>query len=191
MQLRETRHGLCFAGSTSMLTANLVCWRLLSAVFYRLREQNCSTALLPLARPMTAGREHERSSPVLKRCTQILSTKRGPQRLSEQAGRRFDFEQTLCQAIHARCQVEITYENELAVRVIEPYAVFHSEEDATGVFLSGNQIRNFGDPFDKLGPREFQVRRIRTLRATDTTFLPDPRFCQTSARYQNGILCSI
>ena len=140
---------------------------------------------------MSADREHERSSPVLKMCTQKLSTKRSPQWLSEQAGRRFDFEQALCQAIRARSQVEMTYENELAVRVVEPYAVFHSPKDATEVFLSANQIRNFGDPFDKLGPRDFEVRLIGTLRVTNTTFIPDPRFCQTSARYRNGIFCSI
>jgi hypothetical protein len=135
---------------------------------------------------MSADREHERSSPVLKMCTQKLPTKRGPQRLSQQAGRRFDFEQALCQAIRARSLVEMTYANELAVRVVEPYAVFHSPKDATKVCLSGNQIRNFGDPFDKLGPRDFEVRLIGTLRVTNTTFIPDPRFGQSSAK-----LCSI
>ena len=140
---------------------------------------------------MNADREHERSNPVLKMCTQRLPTKRGPQRLSQLAGRRFDFEQTLCQAIRARSQVEMTYRNELAVRVVEPYAVFHSPKDATEVILSANQIRNFGDPFDKLGPGDFEVRLIGTLRVTNNTFIPDPRFCQTSARYRNGIFCSI
>ena len=84
----------------------------------------------------------------------------------------------------------MTYANELAVRVVEPYAVFHSPKDATKVWLSGNQIRNFGDPFDKLGPRDFEVRLIGTLRVTNTTFIPDPRFGQTSAKHLNG-LCSI
>ena len=83
---------------------------------------------------MSADREHERSSLVLKMCTQKLSTKRGPQRQSQQIDRRFDFEQALCQAIRARSQVEMTYENELAVRVVEPYAVFHSPKDATKVW---------------------------------------------------------
>ena len=105
-------------------------------------------------------------------CTQKLSVKPGPPRLPQQPSRRFDLEQTLCQAIRARAQVEITYKTELAVRVVEPYAVFHSPKDATKVCLSGNQIRNFGDPFDKLGPRDFEVRLIGTLRVTDTTSSP-------------------
>ena len=149
---------------------------------------NCS---LTLGRASSADLEHERSSPVLKMCTQKLSTKRGPERLSHQADRRFDFEQVLCQAIRARAQVEITYKTELAVRVVEPYAIFHSPKDATKVCLSGNQVRNFGDPFDKLGPRDFEVRLIGTLRVTDLAFLPDPRFSHTSAKYRNGIICSI
>ena len=106
-----------------------------------------------------------------------------PRRL-QQPSRRFDLEQTLCQAIRARAQVEMTYKTELAVRVVEPYAVFYSPSDATSVCMTGNQIRNFGDPFDRLGPRNFEVRLIATLRVTDTTFVPDPRFCQTSAKYR-------
>ena len=132
-------------------------------------------------------REHERSRPVQK--MQRLSAKQ--RELPQQAGRRLDFEQALCQAIRAHAQVEMTYKTELAVRVVEPYAVFYSPSDATKVCMAGNQIRNFGDPFDQLGPRNFEVRLIGTLRVTDTTFVPDPRFCQTSAKYRNGILCSI
>jgi hypothetical protein len=128
---------------------------------------------------------------VLKMYTQKLSAKPGSSRLPRQPSRRFDLEQTLCQAIRDRAQVEMTYKTELAVRVVEPYAVFHSPKDATKVCLSCNQIRNFGDTFDTLGPRVFEVRLIGTLRVTDTTFHPDPRFCQPSAKYRNSIICSV
>ena len=137
---------------------------------------------------MVAKTVNSRSVKVLKMCTQKLSAKR---RLPQQAGRRFDVEQALCQAIRTHTQVEMTYKTELSVRVVEPYAVFYSPSDATKVCMAGNQIRNFGDPFDKLGPRVFEVWLIGTLRVIDTTFLPDPQFCQTSARYRNGIICSI
>jgi hypothetical protein len=128
---------------------------------------------------------------VLKMYTQKPSVKPGSLRLPHQPSRRFDLEQTLCQAIRDRAQVEMTYKTELAVRVVEPYAVFHSPKDATKVCLSCNQIRNFGDPFDKLGPRDFEVRLIGTLRVTDTKFVPDPRFFHTSAKHRNSIICSV
>ena len=123
--------------------------------------------------------------------TQKLPVEPSSPRRLQQPSRRFDLEQTLCQAIRAHAQVEMTYKTELAVRVVEPYAVFYSPSDATSVCMAGNQIRNFGDPFDRLGPRNFEVRLIATLRVTGTTFVPDPRFCQTSAKYRNGIICSI
>ena len=111
--------------------------------------------------------------------------------VKQRDGRRLDLEQVLCQAIRARAQVEMTYKTELAVRVVEPYAVFHSPNNAAKVCMSGNQIRNFGDPFDKLGPRTFEVGLISTLRVTDTTFVPDPRFDHSHTKDQNGVLCSI
>ena len=103
------------------------------------------------------------------------------------AARRTDLETKLCTAIRESVQVEITYDGE--VRVYEPCAVFHSPKHKVNV--AGQQIKNLTNPADKLGPRDFEIGRIETLRVTAMRFTPDPRFDRTHAKYRNGIICPI
>ncbi len=103
------------------------------------------------------------------------------------ATRRMDLENSLCDAIRDRVQVEFTYDGE--DRVFEPCAVFHSLKHKVNV--SGQVVQNLTDPAGKLGPHDFEIGKIDTLRITGRKFTPDPRFDRTHAKYRNGIICSI
>ncbi|WP_334150949.1 hypothetical protein [Hyphomicrobium sp.] len=98
-------------------------------------------------------------------------------------------EQALCNAIAKRLRVSLQYEDDMLARTFEPHAVYHT---STGkVCVAGNVTANPNDYSDKLGPHNFEVGRIRSVRATEAKFIPDPRFDRHDAKYSNGILCAV
>jgi hypothetical protein len=101
--------------------------------------------------------------------------------------RRLDLEAKLCTAIREKVQVEFTYDGK--ARVYEPCAVFHSLRHKVNV--AGEQVNNFTDPTDKLGPHDFEIGKIENLRVTDRKFTPALGFDRAHSKYRNGIICSI
>ncbi len=105
------------------------------------------------------------------------------------AARRPDLENILCAAIQQRTRVALRYEDDLAARTFDPYAVFWSSKRK--VCVSGMQISNPSKPMDRLEPHIFEVGKIRTLSLTDEMFSVDPRFDRGDRKYRGGIICAV
>ncbi len=75
-------------------------------------------------------------------------------------------------------------------RLFAPHIVYRS---TTGrINVGGTQVVNPNQPAgDAFEPRMFEVGLIRTLRLTDTSFRPDPRFGPAEPRFREGVICSV
>ena len=108
---------------------------------------------------------------------------------SHPAPRNIAFETTLCEAVGRRVLVEMQYKDDATFRLFAPYAVYSSTQDKVNV--TGTQIDNPSDPFDRYVPRNFEVGLIRGLRLTDKHFEIDSRFDRFDRKFQNGVICSV
>ncbi|MDX2201711.1 MAG: hypothetical protein NW223_03105 [Hyphomicrobiaceae bacterium] len=105
------------------------------------------------------------------------------------APRRTEFEATLCEAIRRRLRAILKYEDDALEREFEPAAVYWSE---TGrVCASGVQVKNGNKPMEASRPHNFEVGLMRSVRLSDVSFVPDPRFDRNNPKYARGIICSV
>ena len=74
----------------------------------------------------------------------------------------------MCQAIKNRLLVKLHYEHDRMERVFAPYAMY--ESILGNIIIYGLQVRNPSKPLDDGQLRYYSLRRLRSIRLTDTPF---------------------
>ena len=105
--------------------------------------------------------------------------------------RNFQLEQKLCDAIAKHRVIQLKYDKDIHWRTFEPQAVYKSTVDH--INLTGIQTQDKNKPLkpNKREPRNFELRKIKTVEVTDIEFKFDPTFDPRDERFAHGIICVI
>lgn len=98
-------------------------------------------------------------------------------------------QQTLCAAIAGLKVVRLRYDDDRQDRRFAPHAVYRSTTGKT--LVTGVQIDNPAEPWERLEPRNFDLSNIKLVQQTDETFRPHPSFSPSDKRYALGIICAV
>lgn len=97
-------------------------------------------------------------------------------------------EELLCDAISWRLCAEIKYEDDQRFRLVEPIALYYTEDT---VCLSCVQLKNRNNQLEQPCRQIFNVLHIRDARLSNVTYTPCPLFDWNDPKYSRGIICSV
>ena len=99
------------------------------------------------------------------------------------AERKYEFEQTLTNAISQRRRVRFRYQYDVHYRVFDPYIMF---KDRDGRYIVGGvRLKDESKPMKKPAPCKYEVGLITDIQVSDNNFAVDTRFNSVLSKYSN------
>lgn len=98
-----------------------------------------------------------------------------------------DAERAICEAVKKRVVVELKYDDDLYFRQYEPVVVYRSSKQRT--LVDGYETSNPNDSSFRPDWHTFGIDKIKDIRLTSTSFVPNSGFNRSDARYKHGIIC--
>ncbi len=94
-----------------------------------------------------------------------------------------------CDAIKKLKVILLQYDADKSARRFAPHAVYKS---STGkILVTGVQIDNPAEPWERLEPRNFDISKVRSAAMTDESFSKHPRFNPSGKQYARGFICRV
>lgn len=98
-------------------------------------------------------------------------------------------QQTLCEAVKARKNVYLRYDDDRLEREFSPYIVYYTSKDILSV--AGYQVKNPAEPLERDVWRNLHLSTIRTARVSEDGFTVDQTFNPADKRYGTRIICHV
>lgn len=133
-----------------------------------------------MKRPPTFGKPPTRTS--------APKAARIPKPEEQPAPRRYDFERAFCDAIRAKLQVTLRYDDDSLARTFDPHVV-HTPRNK--VLVEGHEVHNPNHPSEPPGWHRFEIGKIRDLHVGDTHFTISAAFDPSDIRHREGLLCIV
>jgi len=106
------------------------------------------------------------------------------------AERKYEFEQTITNAIAQRRRIRFRYEYDVHYRIFDPY-IFFKDKDGRHI-IGGVRVKDESKPVKKPAPCKYEIGLITDIQVSNNSFTVDTRFNTILSKYNSlEVLCSI